>query len=92
MKKLAIVLTLLMVSQAAFAAEAQNTAQKAADKVNYYTPYYNQGNIVQGRKVQYAEKNSKVYKKSSGNDYLLKYNIDDLESAPWINGGKRNYD
>ena len=92
MKRLAIVLTLLMVSSAAFAAEAQNTAQKAADKVNYYTPYYNQGNIVQGRKVQYAEKNSKVYKKSSGNDYLLKYNIDDLESAPWINGGKRNYD
>lgn len=92
MKRLAIVLTLLMVSSAVFAAEAQNTAQKAADKVNYYTPYYNQGNIVQGRKVQYAEKNSKVYKKSSGNDYLLKYNIDDLESAPWINGGKRNYD
>ena len=92
MKRLAIVLTLLMVSSVVFAAEAQNTAQKAADKVNYYTPYYNQGNIVQGRKVQYAEKNSKVYKKSSGNDYLLKYNIDDLESAPWINGGKRNYD
>ena len=25
----------------------------------------------------------------NGSDYLLKYNIDDLESAPWLNGGKR---
>ena len=24
-----------------------------------------------------------------GSDYLLKYNINDLESAPWLNGGKR---
>ena len=32
-----------------------------------------------------------VYKQD-GNDYLLKYNIDDLEAAPWINGGKRVYD
>jgi hypothetical protein len=32
-----------------------------------------------------------VYKQD-GNDYLLKYNIDDLEAAPWLNGGKRVYD
>lgn len=23
--------------------------------------------------------------------YLLKYNIDDLEAAPWLNNGKRTY-
>ena len=34
---------------------------------------------------------AQVYKQD-GNDYLLKYNIDDLEAAPWINGGKRVYD
>lgn len=28
---------------------------------------------------------------TSGNDFLLKYNVDDLEAAPWINGGKRIY-
>lgn len=83
MKKLALILSILMVTPL--------VAMADQEKVNYYTPYYNQGNIVQGKKVQYAEKNSKVYKRSSGNEYILKYNIDDLESAPWINGGKRNY-
>lgn len=34
---------------------------------------------------------AQVYKQD-GNDYLLKYNIDDLEAAPWLNGGKRVYD
>jgi len=83
MKKLAIILTILMVTPLVAAADQQ--------KVNYYAPYYAQNNVVPGKKVQYAEKNSKVYKRASGNDYILKYNIDDLESAPWINGGKRNY-
>ncbi|HCB10844.1 MAG TPA: hypothetical protein DEO94_01560 [Cyanobacteria bacterium UBA11991] len=85
MKKAVFILALLMI--APLAANADENQQK----VNYYTPYFNQGNIIQGKQVQYAEKNSKVYKKSSGNDYILKYNIDDLEAAPWINGGKRNY-
>ncbi len=85
MKKTVFILALLMI--APLAANADENQQK----VNYYTPYFNQGNIIQGKQVQYAEKNSKVYKKSSGNDYILKYNIDDLEAAPWINGGKRNY-
>lgn len=26
---------------------------------------------------------------SKGDEYLLKYNINDLEAAPWLNGGKR---
>ncbi len=89
MKKLAIILALLMSAPYAFGAD---NAVKAVEKVNYYTPYYNQGNIVQGRTVQHAPQNSKVYKESSGNKYILKYNVDDLESAPWLNGGKRKYD
>lgn len=83
MKKSVIILALFMV--APLAAVADQT------KVDYETPYYTQGNVIPGKKVQYAEKNSKVYKRASGNDYILKYNIDDLESAPWLNGGKRNY-
>jgi hypothetical protein len=89
MKKIALILSLLMVTPYAFGAE---NAVEAVEKVNYYTPYYNQGNIIQGRKVQHAPQNSKVYKESSGNKYILKYNVDDLESAPWLNGGKRKYD
>lgn len=90
MKKLVLILSLLMVAPMAFSAETTTT--QAVEKVNYYTPYYSQGNIVQGRSVQYAPKNSQVYKESSGNTYILKYNVDDLESAPWLNGGKRKYD
>jgi len=28
---------------------------------------------------------------TSGSDFLLKYNVDDLEAAPWLNNGKRIY-
>lgn len=83
MKKIAIILAVLLVTPIVAAADQE--------KVNYYTPYYAQGNVIPGKKVEYAEKNSKVYKRSSGNDYILKYNIDDLESAPWVNGGARKY-
>ena len=89
MKKFALILALLMAAPYAFGAE---NAVEAVEKVNYYTPYYNQGNIIQGKTVQHAPQNSKVYKESSGNHYILKYNVDDLESAPWLNGGKRKYD
>ena len=83
MKKIAIILAVLLVTPLVAAADQE--------KVNYYTPYYAQGNVIPGKKVEYAEKNSKVYKRASGNDYILKYNIDDLESAPWVNGGAWKY-
>lgn len=41
--------------------------------------------------VSNKKTDAQVYKQD-GKDYLLKYNIDDLEAAPWINGGKRVYD
>ena len=33
---------------------------------------------------------AQVYKQDD-NNYLLKYNIDDLEAAPWLNNGERVY-
>lgn len=93
MKRLAVILSLLIVAPCAYSAETtQTTTQPATQATDYYTPYFNQGNIVQGKQVQHAPQNSKVYKQSSGNTYILKYNVDDLESAPWLNGGKRKYD
>jgi len=35
-----------------------------------------------------AKKQSQA-KPANNSDYLLKYNINDLEAAPWLNGGKR---
>ena len=84
MKKIVIVLAMLMLPQAVVCADE--------NKVNYETPYYNKPAVSQKHQETYAEKNSKVYKESSGNTYLLKYNIDDLESAPWLNNGKRKYE
>ena len=94
MKRIVTILVLLMVSQAVVMAD-ENTATtttttaNTAGKVNYESPYYNQPNMVQPRQINDAPKKSEVYKPASGNNYILKYNIDDLESAPWLNGGKR---
>ncbi len=99
MKRIVIILGLLLVSQAIASAEETTAAVAAPDattppaatagQVNYERPYYNQPNLVQPRRVHYAPKKSEVYKPASGNEYILKYVIDDLESAPWLNGGKR---
>ena len=95
MKRIVIILGLLLVSQAIANAEetaapdATTGSAATAGQVNYERPYYNQPNLVQPRRVNYAPKKSEVYKPASGNEYILKYVIDDLESAPWLNGGKR---
>jgi hypothetical protein len=94
MKRIVIILGLLLISQAVVSAEeaapsATTQAAATAGQVNYERPYYNQPNLVQPRRVNYAPKKSEVYKPASGNEYILKYVIDDLESAPWLNGGKR---
>ena len=89
MKRIVIILALMMIAPLAVSADETATAATGAEKVNYERPYYNQPNLVQPRQINYAPKKSEVYKPASGNAYILKYNIDDLESAPWINGGKR---
>lgn len=84
MKKVTVLLALLMLSTTGVDAAGSDA------KVNYENPYYNKPSVAARRQESYAEKNSQVYKKSSGNQYLQKYNIDDLEDAPWLHGGKRN--
>ena len=81
MKKFVFILSLLVAGQCFVLADE--------NKVNYNTPYYNQAAVSPQKQENYAPKNSDVYKPSKENDYILKYNIDDLESAPWLNGGKR---
>lgn len=77
MKKFAIILALMLFQTqiAAVAANASNYNKKPAQKT-------------QATK-QTANKNQQVKQQENNNDYLLKYNINDLEAAPWLNGGKR---
>ncbi len=81
MKKIVLISAMMVLSQMVVLADEQ--------KVNYENPYYNKPSVSQRKPDTYAQKNSQVYKPGKGNDYILKYNIDDLESAPWLNGGKR---
>jgi hypothetical protein len=79
MKKFALIIALALVATqltALTASAAYN--KKAANRSNVKT-------------VSNKKSDVQVYKQD-GNDYLLKYNIDDLEAAPWLNGGKRAYD
>ena len=76
MKKLALILALVLVSTQLSAVAATKYNKKPAKAV---------------QTVSNKKSDVQVYKQD-GNDYLLKYNIDDLEAAPWINGGKRVYD
>ena len=77
MKKLAIILALMLFqTQIAAVAANANYNKKPAPKTQATKP------------VSQKTKDTNVYKQD-GSDYLLKYNINDLESAPWLNNGKR---
>ena len=81
MKKLAIVLALMLVQTQVLAAEATNNAnveKKPAQQVQ----------ATQQQAQQQSKTPSQVQKDE---EYLLKYNIRDLEAAPWLHGGKRVY-
>lgn len=78
MKKFAILLALVLVQTQICAFAATAKSKKPANKTQATKP------------VNYNQTTSQVYKQD-GNDYLLKYNIDDLEAAPWLNNGKRVY-
>lgn len=77
MKKVAILLALLVLQMqvTAVAAANSNYNKKSAQKTKATKP------------VSHVKVNDGY--KQDGSDYLLKYNINDLESAPWLNGGKR---
>lgn len=80
MKKLAIVLALMLVQTQVLAAEATNNAnveKKPAQQVQ-----------ATQQQTKQTKTPSQVQKDE---EYLLKYNIRDLEAAPWLHGGKRSY-
>jgi len=76
MKKLAILIALMLVQTqiTVFAAQSYNKVPAKKPQAT--------------KQVNNIKKTNEVYKQD-GSDYLLKYNINDLESAPWLNGGKR---
>ena len=80
MKKFAILLALLLV-------QAPMTVSAASNNVNYNNKPVQQK--VNYTKQQPVKQTIRPYSQKNDNDYLLKYNIDDLEAAPWLNGGKR---
>ena len=80
MKKLAIVLALMLVQTQVLAAEATNNTsveKKPAQQVQA-----TQQQATQTKTPSQVQKDE---------EYLLKYNIRDLEAAPWLHGGKRSY-
>lgn len=80
MKKLAIILALMLVQTQVLAAEATNNAsveKKPAQQVQA-----TQQQATQTKTPSQVQKDE---------EYLLKYNIRDLEAAPWLHGGKRSY-
>lgn len=80
MKKLAIILALMLVQTQVLAAEATNNAnveKKPAQQVQ--------------ATQQQAKQTKTPSQVQKDEEYLLKYNIRDLEAAPWLHGGKRSY-
>ena len=77
MKKLVILMALVLVQTQLTVSAAATYNKKPAQKSQATKPVSN--------------RTTQVYKQD-GSDYLLKYNIDDLEAAPWLNNGKRVYD
>ena len=80
MKKLAIILALMLVQTQVLAAEATNNAnveKKPAQQVQ--------------TTQQQAKQTKTPSQVQKDEEYLLKYNIRDLEAAPWLHGGKRSY-
>ena len=77
MKRFAILLALLIL-------QAPITASAAAANNNY--------NKKPAQKTQNVSKQTPAKQQAApakNDEYLLKYNINDLEAAPWLNGGKR---
>jgi len=73
MKKIAIVLALVMLAQVSVCAAATNYNKKSVQKTQNVS----------------AKKQTSAKQPARSDEYLLKYNINDLEAAPWLNGGKR---
>ena len=80
MKKIAIILALMLIQTQVLAAEATNNSnveKKPAQQVQ--------------QTQQQASQQKTPSQVQKDEEYLLKYNIRDLEAAPWLHGGKRSY-
>lgn len=90
MKKLAILAAIMLLQTQVMAAPA-NTASANYNKRPAQRTQQQQ--VQQQVRQQQQQTIQQQPRSSSDNtysaDYLLKYNIDDLEAAPWLNGGKR---
>ncbi len=78
MKRFAIIMALMLV-------QTQVTAMAATTNNNYNKQPAQKTQNVNTKQQQQA----KQTKPANNDEYLLKYNINDLEAAPWLNGGKR---
>ncbi|MBD5402051.1 hypothetical protein HDR58_04550 [bacterium] len=76
MKKFAIITALVLFGTQVFAAQANTNVN------------YNKKPAQKTQAVNQTKQNNSSVKQQDDN-YLLKYNINDLEAAPWLNGGKR---
>lgn len=86
MKKIVILAALLLVQTQVMAAPANTNAtynKRPAQRTQQQTQQIN------NQKQTAQQQQKPVTDNTYSADYLLKYNIDDLEAAPWLNGGKR---
>ena len=77
MKRFAIILALLFLQA--------NVAVNAADT----NANYDKKPAQKTQNVSAKQNTAKQAAPAKDDEYLLKYNINDLEAAPWLNGGKR---
>lgn len=75
MKKFTVILALMLIQVQVFADNSANANKKPAQQVQ----------------VSQQVKQQKNQVKKQDEEYLLKYNIRDLEAAPWLHDGKRSY-
>ena len=86
MKKLAIIIALMLVQTHITAVAAnENFKKQPANK------QVNQQAKQQVKDVKPATQAKQQATPKKDDEYLLKYNIRDLEAAPWLHGGKRSY-
>lgn len=75
MKKIVIIMALLLL-------QTQIAVTAATNSATVKKP-------VQAKTTQVKQTTQVKTNAAKGDEYLLKYNINDLEAAPWLNGGKR---
>lgn len=80
MKKVILLAALLVFQTQVLANETANTQQNIEKKP---------AQTVQQQTTQVNQEKPKVRPASKNEEYLLKYNINDLEAAPWLNNGER---